>query len=71
MASEIIEIVANGEPRKLSSPCTVADLIAGIGMKPTQVVVELNGEVVARDRCGDSALKNGDQVEIVIPVAGG
>jgi thiamine biosynthesis protein ThiS len=71
MAAEVIEIVANGERRQVAALCTVAELVAGFGLKPTQVVVELNGEVVVRDRCRDIRLNEGDRVEIVVPVAGG
>jgi len=65
------KIVLNGAPHEVNQPCSVLDLLAELGWKPTQVVVEHNGSVVRRSEAGLVSLKEGDQVEIILPVAGG
>ncbi len=64
-------IVANGESRRVTLPCSVADFVAGCGFRPTQVVVEYNGEVLPRSVLGDTQLKEADRLELILPVAGG
>lgn len=64
-------IVANGEQREVPDGATVADLLADIGWKPEWVVVEYNGEPLARARLAAVRLAPGDRLEIVRAVAGG
>ena len=71
MKSERASIVANGQRQEVNLPCSVADFVQGCGWKTTQVVVEHNGNVVGREELGRVMLKAGDQVEIIVPVAGG
>jgi sulfur carrier protein len=71
MEPEVIVSVANGEQRRVHSPCTIDDLVETAGLKTTQVVVELNGQVVPRKDAASTHLKQGDNVEIIMPVAGG
>ena len=40
-------------------------------MKPDRVAVELNREIVPRDRWSETLLKDGDRLEIVHFVGGG
>ncbi len=64
-------IVANGKEQVIALPCTVTEFLARWGWKPTQVVVERNGEVLAKTDFHSTSLADGDQLEIIIPVAGG
>ena len=64
-------VVVNGEPRKLTGPATVADLLARLGLDPRMVVVELNREIIRRPRVSEVSLKDGDAVELVHFVGGG
>jgi thiamine biosynthesis protein ThiS len=66
-----MEIVVNGEPRRIAEPSTLLDLLAALGLDPRTVVVELNREIVRRPRLGDTALAPGDAVELVHFVGGG
>jgi len=52
-------------------PFTLAALIASLAMKPDRVAVELNREIVPRDRWVETPLKDGDRLEIVHFVGGG
>jgi sulfur carrier protein len=52
-------------------PFTLAALIESLAMKPDRVAVELNREIVPRDRWATTLLKDGDRLEIVHFVGGG
>lgn len=66
-----LEIVVNGEPRRLPGPATAADLLRHLGLDPRTVVVELNRQIVRRPRLEETALSDGDAVELVHFVGGG
>jgi thiamine biosynthesis protein ThiS len=66
-----LEILVNGEPRRVPGPATAADLLRHLGLDARTVVVELNRQIVRRPRLGDTALANGDAVELVQFVGGG
>lgn len=61
----------NGESREFADGLTLAALIAQLGSKPDRVAVELNLEIVSRDKWQDTILHNGDRLEIVHFVGGG
>jgi thiamine biosynthesis protein ThiS len=66
----------NGEPRVFPDPApakvfTLAALIESLNMKSDRVAVELNREIVPRDRWPETPLKDGDRLEIVHFVGGG
>ena len=48
----------------------VAQLPAAKGLKPERIAVELNGEILPKDKF-DTALRDGDSAEIVHFVGGG
>ncbi len=50
---------------------TVAGLVASLGMKSDRVAVELNRDIVPRDRWSETLLKEGDHLEVVHFVGGG
>ena len=60
----------NGEERS-SAAATLAALVAELGMKGDRVAVELNREIVPRARWEATALREGDELEIVHFVGGG
>ena len=66
-----MEIVVNGEPRRLAGSSTLLDLLETLGLDPRTVVVELNREIVRRPRLGEVSLASGDAVELVHFVGGG
>jgi thiamine biosynthesis protein ThiS len=66
-----LEILLNGEPRRVPGPATAADLLRHLGLDARTVVVELNRQIVRRPHLGDTALANGDAVELVHFVGGG
>jgi len=71
-----MNLYINGEDRVFSpapGPAlfTLAALIESLAMKPDRVAVELNREIVPRDRWPQTPLKDGDRLEIVHFVGGG
>ncbi len=65
-----MKLTINGESRVLVAG-TLSGLVEQFGMKPDRVAIELNREIVPRDRWPQTALKDGDQLEIVHFVGGG
>jgi len=63
----------NGEEKRfdLPEPATLAALIENLGMKSDRVAIELNRDIVPRDRWSDTQLNDGDRLEIVHFVGGG
>ena len=61
----------NGEPRDFDAPLTLAVLIEKLGMKSDRVAVELNRDIVPRDRWAQTQLADSDRLEIVQFVGGG
>jgi thiamine biosynthesis protein ThiS len=66
-----LEILVNGEPRRIPGPATLDDLLRHLGLDPRAVVVEHNRQIVRRPRLADTALAAGDAVELVHFVGGG
>jgi len=66
-----IQVTINGEGRRLPEGCTVAQLLAILGLDPARVAVERNLDVVPRLTYADARLGAGDAVEIVTFVGGG
>jgi thiamine biosynthesis protein ThiS len=66
-----MKLEINGEEKSFDSPLTLAALIEGMGMKLDRVAVELNRDIVPRDRWAETALAEGDKLEIVHFVGGG
>jgi sulfur carrier protein len=64
----------NGEERDFRNsptPFTLAALVEILGMKADRVAVELNRNIVPRDRWTETILHEGDQLEVVHFVGGG
>jgi thiamine biosynthesis protein ThiS len=66
-----LRIMVNGELREVPGPSTVADLLRHLNLDPRTVVVELNRQIVRRPRLEETALAEGDAVELVHFVGGG
>jgi thiamine biosynthesis protein ThiS len=64
-------LTINGENRTFSSIATVSDLLSHLGMKSDRVAIELNRDLLPRDRWASTQLSDGDQLEIVHFVGGG
>jgi sulfur carrier protein len=69
-----MKLYLNGDEREFSdipSPFTLTSLVEILGMKSDRVAVELDREIVSRERWSQTLLKDGDRLEIVHFVGGG
>jgi len=66
-----VRVTANGKPYEAPGGTTVQAFIRLRGLEPRLVVVELNGEALERSRYEETALSDGDRLELVRAVAGG
>jgi len=66
-----LQITINGMVREVAERTTVADLLARLEMRPQQVAVEVNRDLVPRTRHQTHVLSANDTVEIVTLVGGG
>lgn len=64
-------VLVNGDSRTLPDGLTLAQLVRDLGLEKNPIAVELNREVVPKDRHGATRLKDGDRLEIVTLVGGG
>lgn len=67
----MIELVINGQPRSFPAPLTLGQLVGALDLAGKRIAVERNGEIVPRSQHGDTALADGDRLEIVVAVGGG
>jgi thiazole synthase len=66
-----MRLTINGEDRTIDTAATVADLLGELGITATKVAVERNLEIVPKTAYGDTALADGDKLEIVHFIGGG
>ena len=64
-------LTINGEQKAMSGVSTVAALVAQLGLDARKVAVERNLEIVPRSAYGQTALADGDRIEIVHCIGGG
>lgn len=61
----------NGRDVELPGPTPLLDYLAGLGVDPRAVAVELNARILDREEFPGVHLEAGDRVEIVRMVGGG
>lgn len=66
-----MRVYVNGEPRELSGPTSLAELITQLDLPAARIAVELNRTVVRRNGWYTTMLQDDDRVEIVHFVGGG
>lgn len=73
MSESTLELVINGEPRRVARGSTVADLLAQTqaDLSGKRIAVERNGSIVPRSAHASTAVHEGDVLEIVMAVGGG
>ena len=68
---DTIELTINGNSKQFAHGKTISDLLQKLQLNPQQVAVEVNLELVPRERHAEYSLVAGDQVEVVTLVGGG
>jgi thiazole synthase len=71
MGMFMVSVQINGEARQIDEGTTLAGLLVHLGIQPERVAVELNLNIVDRERYARAVLAEGDRVEIIGFVGGG
>lgn len=66
-----IPVQINGEVKACPDGLNLPALLAHLGLNPRLLAVEYNGEILHRQYWDDTAIRPGDQIEIVTIVGGG
>ena len=66
-----MEIILNGQSHEIAKDTTVAMLLEQLEIEPRRVAVEVNLDLVPRDRHAETQLAGGDCLEVVTLVGGG
>ena len=66
-----MNVIVNGEERRLSNGTTVARLVDELGRNPKGMAVAVNEEVVPRSMWRDVELRPDDRVEVLTASQGG
>ena len=70
-AAHMVILLKTVRRRRWQENCTVQALIEQLGLNKVRVAVEVNREIVVRDRWAECPLKSDDRVEVVHFVGGG
>lgn len=66
-----MRLLLNGEERDIAGIASIADLVSVLGLDARKVAVERNLEIAPRSTYGETALADGDRIEIVTFIGGG
>lgn len=67
----LLSVTFNGESKALEGPLSLAGLLKILSLEAPKVVVELNLDIVPKDRLATTWIKDSDRIEIVHFVGGG
>ena len=66
-----MNITLNGENKIVPDNIMIAGLLEFLRIQHQRVAVELNMEIVKKDRYGETSIKEGDSLEVVSFMGGG
>ncbi|MCD5390417.1 sulfur carrier protein ThiS [candidate division NPL-UPA2 bacterium] len=67
-----MKIILNDRVKEIDLNTSIAQLLKGEKIKaPSLIIVELNSQIVARDKYKTTTLKDGDRINLVPFVCGG
>jgi len=69
--TKTVAVRLNGKDREVDTGHTVLTLLAELDLQPGMVVVELNRDILERERYADTEVHDGDSLELVHFVGGG
>ena len=69
--NQAIQIHVNGKDREVSGGLSVTGLLETFDLDPLLIVVELNREILERERFPETPVHEGDRLELVHFVGGG
>jgi len=68
---QVIQILLNGKTRDIPKNFKLGELLRQLQVNPRQIAVSVNWEVVIPSELEDTALRDGDEVELFHAVGGG
>ncbi len=66
-----MEIRLNGKTREVADRITVGRLLEDLKLQPLRVAVQVNMDIIKRERYEEVALQPGDAVEVLTFMSGG
>ncbi|MCH2135755.1 MAG: sulfur carrier protein ThiS [Phycisphaerales bacterium] len=66
-----MRIMVNGAPHEANGDTSVSMLLESLGLSQRPCAVEVNADVIPRNRHATCTLQEGDRVELVTLVGGG
>jgi len=66
-----MEITLNGKTREVADAITITQLLDELKLHPLRVAVQVNLDIIKRDRYEAATLQPGDTVEVLTFMAGG
>jgi sulfur carrier protein len=66
-----IRIQLNGEQQSIAAPASLQQLLEVFSLPQKRVAIELNGNVVSRNKWPETIVADGDRLEVVYFVGGG
>ncbi|NLC70039.1 MAG: sulfur carrier protein ThiS [Desulfuromonadaceae bacterium] len=66
-----MQIHLNGKPREIPTATTISSLLLELNLGNAAVAVELNGEILPKEKFSQTLLNDMDRVEMVQFVGGG
>ena len=69
--SNVAKIQLNGDPYEINSGANLNDLLNKLKIQKNKVAIEVNGEIVQKDKYTNLILNKDDKVEIVHFIGGG
>ncbi|MBI2317058.1 MAG: sulfur carrier protein ThiS [Betaproteobacteria bacterium] len=67
----MIQLSVNGAAKQVEPGASITRLLESLELAGKRIAVERNGEIVPRSRYAETALAEGDRLEIVVAVGGG
>ena len=69
--SNVAKIQLNGDPYEINGRTNLNGLLNKLKIQKNKVAIEVNGEIIQKDKYQNLVLSKGDKVEIVHFIGGG
>ena len=69
--SNVAKIQLNGDPYEINGRTNLNELLNKLKIQKNKVAIEINGEIVQKDKYANLVLNKDDKVEIVHFIGGG
>ena len=69
--SNVAKIQLNGDPYEINNRTNLNELLNNLKIQKNKVAIEVNGEIIEKDKYQNLILKKDDKVEIVHFIGGG